>query len=281
MIRRSPITSFRSVALVATLLFAAMPALAVDVLHRGDDRPPETIFRDGFQGWGTNMNAFDHLSGRSCFSRHSPAAQRSAYVALTSNHDDAMRYGRYVYRVVPDGDAMDHGASVDATAGLRDLHDNGEAYGLNLRQRSIARRLQSFWATPGQYVAMDIPGWQIQSAEEYRFDYTTQIHTLVRTVVNPAFRAPARTGTRTRFSVATIAATRDLSPPPTLTVSVAPNGTTATACQLPPDDAGCGDSAQSFASNASRQGTNGWQCVVEPALAADSPFNQAVQLLLH
>lgn len=269
------------VALSAALYLAMTPALAVDVLYRGDDRPPETIFRDGFQARGTNFNAFDHLSGRSC-SPHTQASQRSAYVALTASHDNAMWFGRYVYRVVPDADAMDHGMAVDATAGLRDLYDNGAPYGLDLRQRTIARRLQSFWATAEQYIAMDIPGWQIRSAEEYRIDPATRIRTLVRRVDNPAFRAPARTGTRTRFSVATIAAIRDLTPPPTLTYAVARNGTTATACQLPPDDGGaCGGSAQSRTSTSPRESADDWQCVVEPALEANSPFNQAVQLLLQ
>ena len=275
------ITTFRSIALVAMLLLPASHVLAAHDLFRGDDRPPETIFRDGFQGPGTNLNVFDHLSGDSCFSPHAPASQRSAYVALTDVYENALRYGRYVYRIAPDADAMDHGVAVDAMAGLRDLHDNSAAYGLSLMQRWWAFRAQSFRPTQGSYVAMDIPGWLIESAEEYEFDPQTQTHSLVRTVDNPLFRAPARTGTRTRFSVGTIAATRDPMPPAILTVAVAPNGTAATACQLPPVNTGCGGSAQSFAHPAPRQGTNGWQCAVEPALAPNSPFHQAVQLLLQ
>src|SRR5688572_15343660 len=133
MIRRSPITSFRSVALVATLLsaamsFAAMPALAVDVLFRGDSRAPETLFHDGFRGAGGNANVLEHLSGWSCLMYDTPA-QRSAYVAL-SEQLDAQLYGRFVYRIVPDADAPDASAAVDAMSGLHDLEANADTYGL-------------------------------------------------------------------------------------------------------------------------------------------------------
>jgi len=285
MIRRSPITSFRSVALVATLLsaamfFAAMPALAVDVLFRGDSRAPETLFHDGFRGAGGNANMLEHLSGWSCLMYDTPA-QRSAYVALTEHALDAQLYGRFVYRIVPDADAPDASAAVDAMSGLRDLEANADTYGLDLRQRSTVTALQAFFATPGQYVAMHIPNTWIQSVDEYTYDPATGDRVLVRSVTNPMFEVPARRGTRTRFTDAMISGTRLAAPPPTMSYGVARNGTTATACQLPPSDGGCGGSAQSRASVSPRQGADGWQCAVEPTLGPGSRFNQAVQLLLH
>ena len=146
--RRSPIESFRSVAIFATLLLAAMPALAVDVLFRGDSRPPEDLFYDGFQGAGGNANVLEHLSGWSCLMYTTPA-QRSSYVSLSESETDARLYGRFVYRVVPDADAPDGTAVIEAMSGLRDMDANAEAYGLDLRQRPTATSLQSFFATPG------------------------------------------------------------------------------------------------------------------------------------
>ena len=128
---------------------------------------------------------------------------------------------------------------------------------------------------------MRIPNHWIQSADEYRYDAKTGERILVRFVTNPTFVAPARRGTRARFTDAMIAGTRAATPPPTMSYAVARNGTTATACQLPPNDSGCGGSAQSRTSTLPRQGGDGWQCAVEPMLGPGSRFNQAVQLILQ
>lgn len=276
---RRPIGTFRSIALVAMLLLPASHVLAVNVLFRGDSRAPETIFANGFRGAGSNFNVFDHISGKSCFSPNSPPAERSAYVSLYEHYDVAEQYGDFVYRIVPDADALDHEAAFEATTGLRDLQDNADTYMLDLRQRSTAMSLQSFHATAGTYIAMNIPAHWIQSADEYHYDPSTMTSTLVRSVLNPGFRAPTRAGTRSKFSNPMVAGTRMLAPPPTVTYATARNGTTATACQLPPGSGGCGGSAQSRSSLSPRQAANDWQCVVEPTLGPGSLFNQAVQLL--
>lgn len=277
--RRSPIESFRSVAIFATLLLAAMPALAVDVLFRGDSRPPEDLFYDGFQGAGGNANVLEHLSGWSCLMYTTPA-QRSSYVSLSESETDARLYGRFVYRVVPDADAPDGTAVIEAMSGLRDMDANAEAYGLDLRQRSTATSLQSFFATPGQHIAMRIPNHWIQSVDEFRYDAETGERILVRFVTNPTFVAPARRGTRARFTDAMIAGTRAATPPPTMSYVVARNGVTATACQVPQNESGCGGGPQSRTSTP-RQVADEWQCAVEPMLGPGSRFNQALQLILQ
>ena len=273
--------TFRSIAFVAMLLLPAAHALAVNVVFRGDDRAPEAIFTDGFHGPGSNFNVFDHISGESCFSPHAAAARRSAYVGLTEDYSAAQHYGDYVYRIVPDAAALDHEAVHHVVSGLRDLRDNADAYMLDLRQRSTASSLQDFHASVSTYMAMNIPGHWIQSVDQYRYDPDTGTSILVRSVNNPGFRAPARAGTRTIFSGPMVAGTRMLAPPSSITYAVARNGTTATACLLPPANGGCGDSAQSRSSLSPRQAANNWQCAVEPTLGPGSRFNQAVQLLLH
>ena len=192
---------------------------------------------------------------------------------------DARFYGRFVYRIVPDADAQDGNAVVAAVSGLRDMEANADAYGLDLRQRSTITTLLQFFATPGQHITMHAPNHWIESVDEYTFDPVTGNRVLVRSVTNPMFQAPARRGTRTRFTDAMITGTRASRPPPIISFAVAPNGTAATACQTPPSNSGC--NAQSRTSTSPRQGANEWRCAVEPMLGPGSRFNQALQLILQ
>ncbi|OCQ52013.1 Pertussis toxin subunit 1 precursor [Photorhabdus australis subsp. thailandensis] len=70
--------------LIPTIL--SVNSYAIDYVYRVDGRPPEEIFKEGFFPWGNNTSLSQHVNGTSCGRNGT-----SAYVATTSNRDQAMR----------------------------------------------------------------------------------------------------------------------------------------------------------------------------------------------
>jgi hypothetical protein len=260
------------IVLFASLCAAAGPALAL-VLHRGDSRPPDVIFREGFRASGTNVNPIDHVSGASCFTQRAPAEERSAYVALTETRDHAQYYGAYVYNVTPDLLAPDSTATFDVLGGLRSVAERWQKYGLNLRQRSAVDRMIEFPMSQRQHISRHIPPEWIRSVHVYRWDASVDRITLDRIEMNPGYREPAQTGSRPTFSDEIIAGIRHDAPPSRVTYVAASNGATLAACMV--SESSCG----SQSSRAWMQG-NSARCVREPMQVPGDRFHQSVQMLL-
>ena len=257
-------------AMAALLLLPGMAA-AADLLFRGDSRPPEQIFAEGFTGAGANRNVLEHLAGRSCFDATSQQA-RSAFVSMTSRADDATWYGTYVYRITPDSTAIGATATYDAVASLRHMSTFWQHHRLNILQRSTIDSALRLPATDGQHVAERIPREWIQSVDIYEYDPDHGL-VLSRNERNPHYREPDTIGTQPAFSPDLIAIIQGVAPPTRMQYMTGPNGTEVAACMVPSTSNCSAAQPQRFAGNP-------LQCATWPGVLPDSLFWQATMLLL-
>lgn len=266
-------TALRLVGFV--LLCSWLPSASAIELFRGDTRPPSEIFNIGFAGIGTNADPLAHIAGTSCFNPHAPASQRTAYVATTLSSADAMYYGDYIYRITPDANAGEDTATFDAPAALAHIDENPDQYRLPLRQQATAHRLRTFHSTQGQHIARRIPPEWIQSADVYEYDMATASSRFVMRVFNPDYRAPANSGSRTRFSAPMVAAMGG-DPPEIFVTAAAPNGTSVSACMA--TTGSCGRNApQSILRQSQRPPL---ACQSEQALLPGDPYYQVLDIIL-
>lgn len=258
--------------LLAFTCCMAVPSHAI-TLYRGDDRPPDVVFREGFVPQGTNESPLDHISGRSCLGGRWPTELRSAYVALSEHVDDTVAYGTNVYHVTPDLMAPDSTATFDVVSSLRFLSAHREMYALTLNQTSAIERLATFSGNHGQHMSRRIPPEWILAADIYEWDDAAGRPRLVRTEWNTGYRAPAHIGSESSFTAAMIAALRR--PPPQLIHVRTPGGDTVPVCLT---------FAETCAAAAKRRGVGTQQaplqCEVEPLNGPSTPYGQALQLLL-
>ncbi|MBV7133658.1 pertussis toxin-like subunit ArtA [Escherichia coli] len=75
------------------LSFFSFNALAVEFVYRVDSRPPDIVFRDGFNSHGNNHNLQQHIRGDSC----AAGSRDSFYIATTSDIHETYRIARQYY----------------------------------------------------------------------------------------------------------------------------------------------------------------------------------------
>lgn len=80
-------------ALLFFLYVFSFNALAVEFVYRVDSRPPDVIFRDGFNSHGNNRNLQQHIRGDSC----ATGSRDSFYIATTSDINETYRIARQYY----------------------------------------------------------------------------------------------------------------------------------------------------------------------------------------
>ena len=245
------------------------------MLYRGSPRPPSEVFARGFISSGTNDNPVDHISGLSCLDPTVPSTQRSAYVALTDNVNDALLHDDYVYIITPDATAADGTATFDAEAGLRHLSTQWQVAGLNLRQQSAIDTLAVHEVTHGQHLSRRIPPEWIWRVAIYRRNAVTGAPELVRTEGNPNYAEPDAIGSRQMFSNDMIRAIQGTSPPPQFTYATAGNGTTASVCMA--SQRAC-DPAPPIGRIANSSAP--LQCARDALVSPASRFGNALQVLM-
>lgn len=79
------------------LFLCTSSSLAVDFVYRVDSRPPNEIFRDGFQSHGDNRNLQQHIRGDSC----AGGSRDSIYIATTSDVNETRNIARQYFSRMP------------------------------------------------------------------------------------------------------------------------------------------------------------------------------------
>ncbi len=82
----------RLLVLFISLVFSSV-SNATDFVYRVDSRPPDTIFRDGFNSHGDNLNLQQHIRGYSC----AAGSRDSAFIATTTNIDETYSIARQYF----------------------------------------------------------------------------------------------------------------------------------------------------------------------------------------
>lgn len=222
-----------------SMLFAVSPARATTELTlflSNEDATVEDVFRHGLEANGENYDPIAHATGASC-TDDAPLERRSAYLTLTGSEAFAQNAARSnpgwtafrIYRVRPDLYAPDELAVFDVLSAISLLLNDST---LHLRQRSALRELLASPLVDHLYMARDIPGMLIHSADHYLRDPATGNIRFVRTQLNPDSLRPRTVGARQAFLPEMIRAIPEQDAHRHAVAVRAPDGSTLSVCLL-------------------------------------------------
>jgi hypothetical protein len=261
------------------LVVAALPSHAhAIVLFRGDSRPPQTVFAQGFSGPGANTDPLLHLTGAHCLATNGAAEWTSAYISLTERDADLARFGTYVYNIVPDFDAPLETRTYEVASGLRNLQTGSQLYGLSLYHMDLVANLLVQPMVLGQHLARRVAPESIQSVDIYEYDAARNEAVFVRSEVNPRYRAPARADSRPIFSAEMVGGIRSGGHPSQIRAVASAHGIEQSVCLLP--SPACFDRAPHLATPQATGLFPAPTCVVRPALPPNGLFRQTLQIIL-
>ncbi|CAE6962161.1 NAD+ ADP-ribosyltransferase activity [Vibrio sp. B1FIG11] len=176
------IKSIKSNLLYFVLLITVSPVSSAITLYRGDTRPPEEIFQNGFQSLGSSTDLIRHISGASCHAGTANSNYVSTSASSVSAYDFASEGASaegheffYIYEIESDS------SYIDVVATLRRAH---EIPGYTAPQRVILGNLA------GQADGEDevLSQFLILASSVIRVQiYRTDTEQLIETRENPNF----------------------------------------------------------------------------------------------